>query len=177
VIQNALRVVAYSMEKGNWGLVRFMLAHHQSEALGPYFLPIIAQVRLSGARLRVPFGLVLCCRSDAWHGLLVLCWLCGRPPADVAARATRATRAQEGKMEDMRRMLGLLAELGYDKSTYFRQQVHSALISAALAGQLDLMLLLQRTAEPLMAAAAAAAAEQAEQAEAGGSSSGDKSEL
>lgn len=44
----------------------------------------------------------------------------------------------------MRAMLGALAELGYANGTYFTQQVHSALISAALAGQLDLVLELQQ---------------------------------
>lgn len=71
----------------------------------------------------------------------------------VRTRPAFRPRLQEGKLDDMRAMLGLLEGLGLNTGTYFRQQVHSALISAALAGQLDLMLLLQRTSQPLMAAA------------------------
>lgn len=45
VINHALRVVAYSMEQHNWELVAWILKEHGSRALGPYFFPVIAQVR------------------------------------------------------------------------------------------------------------------------------------
>jgi hypothetical protein len=32
------------MEEGNWELVAWMINHHASAELGPYFLPAIAQV-------------------------------------------------------------------------------------------------------------------------------------
>jgi hypothetical protein len=44
LIQDALRIIAYSMEAQNWELVRWFLNEHQSPDLGAYFLPIIAQV-------------------------------------------------------------------------------------------------------------------------------------
>lgn len=43
-IDPALRIVAYSMEEGNWDLVEWMIDNHESQELGPYFLPAIAQV-------------------------------------------------------------------------------------------------------------------------------------
>jgi hypothetical protein len=43
-IQDALRVVAYSMEQQNWGLVDWFLGKHVTQDLGSYFLPVIAQV-------------------------------------------------------------------------------------------------------------------------------------
>lgn len=45
VIQDVLRIIAYSMEAHNWELVRWFLGEHGSPDLGAYFLPIIAQVR------------------------------------------------------------------------------------------------------------------------------------
>lgn len=47
-IDNALRTVAYSMEEANWDLVEWMVQHHDSKELGPYFLTAIAQVGLAG---------------------------------------------------------------------------------------------------------------------------------
>jgi hypothetical protein len=44
VIQDALRIIAYSMEAHNWELVTWFLTEHGSPDLGAYFLPIIAQV-------------------------------------------------------------------------------------------------------------------------------------
>jgi hypothetical protein len=56
-IDPALRVVAYSMEEGNWELVAWMINHHASAELGPYFLPAIAQVG-------VCCGLQSCCKAS-----------------------------------------------------------------------------------------------------------------
>jgi hypothetical protein len=54
-IDPALRVVAYSMEEGNWELVAWMINHHASAELGPYFLPAIAQVgAAAGCLLAAP---------------------------------------------------------------------------------------------------------------------------
>ncbi|KAF8067327.1 hypothetical protein HT031_002375 [Scenedesmus sp. PABB004] len=42
-IDHALRVVAHSMEGGHWDTVGWMVKHHGSQELGPYFLNAIAQ--------------------------------------------------------------------------------------------------------------------------------------
>ncbi|WIA13025.1 hypothetical protein OEZ85_006634 [Tetradesmus obliquus] len=97
-IDPALRVVAYSMEEGNWELVAWMIAHHASAELGPYFLPAIAQ---------------------------------------------------EGKVDDLAKMLDVLKKAGYDKTQYFKDQVHSAKITAALGGNVELLLKLEEHAAPL----------------------------
>ncbi|KAF6260709.1 hypothetical protein COO60DRAFT_1637360 [Scenedesmus sp. NREL 46B-D3] len=99
-IDPALRVVAYSMEEGNWELVAWMINHHESAELGPYFLPAIAQ---------------------------------------------------EGKVDDLEKMIGVLKEAGYHKTQYFKEQIHSAKITAALGGQVELLLKLEEHAEPLTA--------------------------
>jgi hypothetical protein len=58
--------VAYSMEEGNWELVAWMINHHASAELGPYFLPAIAQVRAlyriaPCGSMALPAGNVLTC--------------------------------------------------------------------------------------------------------------------
>jgi hypothetical protein len=63
-IDPALRVVAYSMEEGNWELVAWMINHHASAELGPYFLPAIAQVR--AALHRTGVAVTRCCLRLAW---------------------------------------------------------------------------------------------------------------
>lgn len=150
VIQDALRVLAYSMEKQNWGLVSWLLAHHDSRELGPYFLPAIAQVRAE--------GLLMSC-----GGRVVSCNCCSQPTNVLANHPRRKptnllTQQQEAKLDDMKRMLALLGELGIDQSPYFKQQVHSALISAALSGHLDLVLALKQHSTPAAEALARAAA-------------------
>lgn len=44
LIQDALRITAYSMEAQNWPLVEWFLKEHASPDLGAYFMPVIAQV-------------------------------------------------------------------------------------------------------------------------------------
>ena len=43
LIQDALRATALAMQGGHWTLVEWLMSAHQSPALGPYFLPAIAQ--------------------------------------------------------------------------------------------------------------------------------------
>jgi len=43
LIQDALRATALAMQGGHWTIVEWLMSAHQSPALGPYFLPAIAQ--------------------------------------------------------------------------------------------------------------------------------------
>eukprot|EP00775_Hariotina_reticulata_P011296 gene11296-11446_t len=67
--------------------------------------------------------------------------------------------AQEGKMDDLEKMLNMLAKLGYDKTPYFKDQVHSSKITAALHGHVDMMLQLDQHTAPLTEDELAAAEE------------------
>lgn len=77
-IDPALRVVAYSMEEGNWDLVEWMINNHQSQELGPYFLPAIAQVHhvvTQGCMLiqvRTTAGVMTCISRPLMHFKAIL---------------------------------------------------------------------------------------------------------
>jgi hypothetical protein len=51
--------------------------------------------------------------------------MCFATETTIAAAA--ASRFQEGKLDDLAKMLNVLEEAGYHKTQYFKDQVHSGL--------------------------------------------------
>jgi hypothetical protein len=88
------------MEGGHWHVVRALMGAHESDMLGPYFLPAVAQ---------------------------------------------------QGRVKDLGEMVKLLKEIGCHKEDYVASQISSAMVSAALAGHLDMLLALEGVREELAA--------------------------
>jgi hypothetical protein len=86
------------MEGGHWDLVRTLLINHQSDMLGPYFLPAIAQ---------------------------------------------------QGKIDDLAKMVEIIQEVGCSDPEYLSRQVSSAIVSAALGGSPDMLVALEGVRERL----------------------------
>lgn len=144
MIQDALRIVAYSMEAHNWELVRWFLTEHQSPDLGAYFLPIIAQVRNEARPVGqvTSTGQLLCTTTTAQFVYTQQDSHCSSRQASTFASLSVEVKlrccagaallvllvvccAQEGKLGDMQNMLQILSDLGRTDNLYFKQQVCS----------------------------------------------------
>jgi len=91
-IQDALRVVASAMEGGHWDVLNAILNAHQSDMLGPYFLPAIAQ---------------------------------------------------QGRVSDLAKMVEAIEAIGCSDADYLGRQISSAMVSAALSGQEEMLVALE----------------------------------
>ncbi|KAI8465883.1 MAG: hypothetical protein J3K34DRAFT_76201 [Monoraphidium minutum] len=117
-IQDALRAAAAALEGGHWDLMGSLMAAHDTDKLGPYFLPAIAQ---------------------------------------------------QGKLGDLGKLMELIDDIGCSDAEYVFSQISSAMVSAALTGNAEMLLALEA-----VRGERAAALEAAGGGEGGG---GDRSEL
>ena len=105
-VQDALRAAAGAMEGGHWGVMRALMSAHDTDKLGPYFLPAVSQ---------------------------------------------------QGKLGDLEKLIELIEDVGCSDPEYVLSQLSSAMVSAALTGNADMLLALQKVRDEHAAAAAARA--------------------